>query len=915
MAGALWLMTRSPYSLAFAALGPVGAVIALVEGRRGGARDGRAARTERAGELARLRERVAAAHELARRGLELRAGGAAAALARLDGPALWKGEEPVVSLGRGIVESGLVLSGDACGPEELELQRAAARLDDAPVLAPAEDGVAVCGPEVLVRAYLRALVVQLYTALPPGRLAPPELADPAGRAQGAWDWLERLPHHSGAGGAVPRFGVFPEARLVPPGFAAVVSLASPVSAAVEQFRRVAGEPSGGAGEARLLEASVDPELVSAAEAERFAAALSARAAGLGLGAAARALPAEVSFGDLPSAGGPRLGASIGRTLHGIAEIDLVSDGPHAVVAGVTGSGKSELLVTWVAAMVSGRSSDEVVVLLVDFKGGTAFRPLAALPHVVGVVTDLEHGEAARALSSLSAELRRREAELARLGARDVAEAGGALPRLVIVVDEFAAMIDAFPDFGPLFADIAARGRALGIHLILATQRPAGVMRDALVANCPLRLSLRVQSDADSRWVVGTDAAARLSAASPGRCILSIDGAATEVQIARTTSADLADLVAVAASATPPRRPWLDPLPAVLTRSALPATAAPQVVGLADLPEQQQRAMLQFRLEDAPLVVLGAARSGKSSLLRLIAEAAGIQPLVVGADREQAWDAVLAAAERCEDPDGPDAPPLLLAIDDADAVCARLGDEYAAVWCERLASILRDGPAVGVYPVVAAQRQLGPLRAALGLARETVLLRQASKQDHALAGAPTELWDEALAPGGGVWRGRRVQFLAPPPRLETVGGVRGAAPGEPPARVPLVPARGGATVLVSRAPTRVVAKARAAGLPPEAVVDLTQAPAPGALSPESVLADARLRTGVLLVGDPDAWLGRWSLFAALKTRHPVVFSGCDAADVRALTRSRALPPPLAPGSGTGWLVSADGRMRRCVLEAA
>jgi S-DNA-T family DNA segregation ATPase FtsK/SpoIIIE len=131
-------------------------------------------------------------------------------------------------------------------------------------------------------------------------------------------------------------------------------------------------------------------------------------------------------------------------------------------------------------------------------------------------------------------------------------------------------------------------------------------------------------------------------------------------------------------------------------------------------------------------------------------------------------------------------------------------------------------------------------------------------------------------------------------------------------VPLVPARGRATVLVSRAPARVISRARAAGLPAEAIVDLSQAASP---APEALLAEGGLPTGVLVVGDPDAWLGRWTLFAALKARYPVVFSGCDAADVRALTRGRALPPPLAPGSGAGWLVFADGRMRRCLLEAA
>ncbi|HEY0247814.1 MAG TPA: FtsK/SpoIIIE domain-containing protein, partial [Gryllotalpicola sp.] len=741
MAGVLWLMTRSPAALAFAALGPLGAVVSLLEGRHGGGRERRVALAERTGELALLRGGIAAAHDEERRALRLRAPGAAAALAAADGPALWKGgPEAVLSLGVGAIASGVRVEGDARGGEELELQRAAARLDDAPVLFDPRQGVAVCGSEVLARAYVRGLLVQLYARLPPGQLGAPQLIDPPGHARGEWDWVGRMPHAAGqAEGEPPRCGVFPEPRQVPPGFRAVVSLSSPVAATVELYAVAPAPltPGGAAYPAATAptETTVAPELVSRREAEAFAATLSHRAAALGLGATMRSLPAELAFGDLPAAGGPRLVASIGRTRQGVAQLDLVADGPHAIVAGVTGSGKSELLVSWVAGMVSGRSTSEVVVLLVDFKGGTAFRPLAVLPHVTGVITDLEHGEAARALSSLSAELRRREAELARLGVRDVAEAGAALPRLVIVVDEFAAMIDAFPDFGPLFTDIAARGRALGIHLVLATQRPAGVMRDALVANCPLRLSLRVQSAADSRWVVGTDAAARLSAATPGRCVLAVDGVITEVQVARTSAADLAALAAAAAVEPAPRRPWLDPLPAVLTRAALPAEAGPQAVGVADLPEQQRRALLHFSAEQAPLLVLGAARSGKSSVLRLLAAASGLEALVVGPDREQAWDAVEAAAERCDDTD-PRAPGLFLAVDDADAVCARFGEEYAAAWCERLVRVLRDGPGARVYAVVAAQRLNGPLRG--------------DDRVDAGPGAVAQHADQALAPRGRVF---------------------------------------------------------------------------------------------------------------------------------------------------------------------
>ncbi len=898
MAAVMWLITRSPYALAFAALGPIGAVISLVEARRGGGRESKAARAERAAELDLLRERIDAAHDDERRMLERRAPGTAAALASVAGAALWKASgDPVVRLGTGVVRSALALSGDAREVDEQELQRRAGRLEAAPVLASPGEGVAVCGHPVLARAYARALLVQLYAAHPPGALGAPDVADPAGYALGEWDWLAGLPHADApaTAAAAVRIGLFPEARAVPPGYRALVTVTAPGTARVEQY-----------GAEAPLEASVVPELVSREQAERFAAELGRRAAGLGLGAAARSLPTEVSFADLPPAGGRGLAANLGRTLRGVHGVDLVTDGPHAVVAGVTGSGKSELLVTWVAGMVAGRGVDEVVVLLVDFKGGTAFRPLERLPHCVGVITDLAHGEAARALSSLAAELRHREAELARLGVRDVAEARGALPRLVIVVDEFAAMIDAFPDFGPLFIDIAARGRALGVHLILATQRPAGVMRDALVANCPLRLSLRVQSAADSRWVVGSDSASLISASTPGRCVIAIDGAETAVQIARTDDADIAALVDAAAAGPAPRRPWLDPLPPVLTRAQLPA-AGPEVIGLVDLPDEQRQDAVRFALSETPLVVSGAARSGKSSLLRLIARASGLETVQVGAERESAWDAVEAAAERCDAPFGAEAR-VLLAIDDADAVVARLGDDYAAVWCERLARVLRDGPAAGVHAVVSVQRASGALRSVLELARETVLLRQATRQDHLLAGAPAELFDEAMPAGGGVWRGRRVQFLAPELRLESAPPAA-----EPPHEVPLVPGPGEMSVVVTRSPARVISRARALGLPAERIVDLCRPPLPGEPVPESLLADTV--QGLLLVGDPDAWLGRWGLLAALRPRHPLVFVGCDASDVRAVARSRVLPPPLAPGSGACWLVAPDGRTRRCTLQAA
>ena len=158
------------------------------------------------------------------------------------------------------------------------------------------------------------------------------------------------------------------------------------------------------------------------------------------------------------------------------------DGPHAVVAGTTGAGKSELLVSWVLAMAARHPPSAVTFLLVDFKGGAAFAPLARLPHVSAPSAIWTRVAAARAIESLRAELRRRERVLAECGARSidelVAPASSAQAALVIVVDEFAAVVSDQPELHELFADLAARGRSLGLHLILCTQRPSGVVRDA-----------------------------------------------------------------------------------------------------------------------------------------------------------------------------------------------------------------------------------------------------------------------------------------------------------------------------------------------------------------------------------------------------------------------------------------------------
>ena len=175
-------------------------------------------------------------------------------------------------------------------------------------------------------------------------------------------------------------------------------------------------------------------------------------------------------------------------------------------------------------LAAGSSPEHLTFVLVDYKGGATFDACADLPHTVGLVTDLDDRLAERALTSLEAELRRRERLLRAVGAADLADyrsvpGRAPLPRLVVVVDEFAALSAELPAFVPALVGIAQRGRSLGIHLVLATQRPAGVVSDDIRANTNLRLALRLHDRADAKDVVGDDGPATFPRGTPGRAML------------------------------------------------------------------------------------------------------------------------------------------------------------------------------------------------------------------------------------------------------------------------------------------------------------------------------------------------------------------------------------------------------------
>ena len=247
-----------------------------------------------------------------------------------------------------------------------------------------------------------------------------------------------------------------------------------------------------------------------------------------------------------------LRAQIGAGLDGVVTIDLREDGPHGLVAGTTGSGKSELLQSLICSLALNNPPSRINFLLVDYKGGAAFRECADLPHTVGYITDLTPALVSRALVSLGAEIASREQLLATYAAKDLValereHPDQAPPSLLICVDEFAALTAEVPEFVDGMVNIAQRGRSLGMHVLLATQRPAGVVTGNIRANTDLRIALRVSSEDDSRDVIDSPDAARISRATPGRAWVRRTGHGTAelVQAAWTGAQEPLDAAASA----------------------------------------------------------------------------------------------------------------------------------------------------------------------------------------------------------------------------------------------------------------------------------------------------------------------------------------------------------------------------------
>jgi S-DNA-T family DNA segregation ATPase FtsK/SpoIIIE len=360
-------------------------------------------------------------------------------------------------------------------------------------------------------------------------------------------------------------------------------------------------------------------------------------------------------------------------------------GPHGLVAGTTGSGKSEIVQSYILSMAVNFHPHEVGFLLIDYKGGGMANLFNDLPHLLGTITNLDGGESMRALASIKSELARRQRIFNGHNVNNInqytklfksGEATLPMPHLFIISDEFAELKKEQPEFMSELVSAARIGRSLGVHLILATQKPSGVVDDQIWSNSKFKLALKVANEGDSNEVLKTPDAARIT--QPGRAYLQVgnneiyelfqsawSGAPysedvvergfdsrvylinqlgqgellnedlSEVGKAEESKQTELDVVVTyihklyqGLNAAKVEKPWLPPLGYKLVTEAI--TPGHDVglidtyelnvpIGMVDIPEEQ--AQIEYShsfLEDGNLAIFGASGFGKSTTLMTVA---------------------------------------------------------------------------------------------------------------------------------------------------------------------------------------------------------------------------------------------------------------------------------------------------------
>ncbi|HEY7072565.1 MAG TPA: FtsK/SpoIIIE domain-containing protein [Acidimicrobiales bacterium] len=585
---------------------------------------------------------------------------------------------------------------------------------------------------------------------------------------------------------------------------------------------------------------------------------------------------------------PRPAAPVGVTEEGVFWVDFVADGPHGLVGGTTGAGKSELLRSMVAGLAACLDPDHLTFVLVDFKGGSAFDECARLPHTVGMVTDLDEHLAERALRCLEAELKHRERVLREAAATDLPDYlrkqpdGEPMPRLLVVIDEFATLRAELPDFVDALVGVAQRGRSLGVHLLLATQRPQGAISENIKANTNLRIALRTQDGADSSDILGVGSAAGIPRTTPGRAyvrlgpdeVVAIQSALSTAS--RTESApaaldvapfvygplprppappplpaslpaagtdaaapphetDLAALVSAITTAfertdsPPPRRPWPEPLPAdhdldpLLARARaaagddIPLDYVP--VALGDDPEAQAQYPVGWRPGDGNLAVYGVVGSGTTTTLASLAlslarlhppealhlyvmdfGAGELAPLgrlphcgghVQAGEHERQQRLIRDLRDQLEQrrqmspTDRAGLPMVVTLVDGWTAFVDDHQDLAGQDLVDSLMRICADGPEVGVYVIMTADRPGGISQRLVATIRQRWALKLADLNDYSLVNVGSRAVPKMLPGHALTSESRQLIHVARPHEglAAAVERIRSATAAVPPERTP------------------------------------------------------------------------------------------------------------------------------------
>lgn len=347
-------------------------------------------------------------------------------------------------------------------------------------------------------------------------------------------------------------------------------------------------------------------------------------------------------------------------------------GPHGLVAGTTGSGKSEILQTFILGAATLFHPYEIGFLIIDFKGGGMVNQFKDLPHLIGAITNIDGNEVQRSLKSIKAELMKRQNYFAEAGVNHIDKyiqlykehkVSEPLPHLVIIVDEFAELKAEQPEFMKELISTARIGRSLGVHLILATQKPSGVVDGQIWSNSKFKLCLKVQSKEDSNEVLKTPLAAEIK--EPGRAYLQVgnneifellqsaySGAAAvsegeedkefsiyeldfsgkrslvyqnkkKKQKSKTQLEAVVDYIKDFCEQTGIERLpsiCMPPLPETIAYEQSEKKSGSEIwvnIGIVDEPERQLQKKLELNLSTQNYMIIGSAQSGKTNLLQTI----------------------------------------------------------------------------------------------------------------------------------------------------------------------------------------------------------------------------------------------------------------------------------------------------------